>query len=174
LRISRSSGASPHVRTSSPPASSDSSCSDASASGRGLSTGPSAPGSRSSESHQSALSCPMCQIWPNKSGAARRSPLRYRPRRAAIETGPRISSILPNNNALGCAAAHLASATPGPIEGHRTTDQRIAPWHATCNPVSLPLSHVRPGQPKPQEARSPRGDGADEEDRSYHQAVQTG
>ncbi len=41
LGISRSSGASPPDMISSPPASSDSSCSDASASGRGLSTGPS-------------------------------------------------------------------------------------------------------------------------------------
>src|ERR1700728_44765 len=41
LAISRSSGASPHGMTSSLPASWDSSCSDASASGRGLSTGPS-------------------------------------------------------------------------------------------------------------------------------------
>ena len=40
LAISRSSGASPPGMTSSPPASWDSSCSDASASGRGLSTGP--------------------------------------------------------------------------------------------------------------------------------------
>jgi hypothetical protein len=42
LAISRSSGASPPDMTSSPPASWDSSCSDASVSGRGLSTGPSA------------------------------------------------------------------------------------------------------------------------------------
>ena len=41
LGISRSSAASPPDMTSSPPASWDSSCSDASASGRGLSTGPS-------------------------------------------------------------------------------------------------------------------------------------
>ncbi|HET6236338.1 MAG TPA: hypothetical protein VFE41_15470, partial [Acetobacteraceae bacterium] len=41
LGISKSSAASPPDMTSSPPASWDSSCSDASASGRGLSTGPS-------------------------------------------------------------------------------------------------------------------------------------
>src|SRR5580658_2576014 len=42
LAISRSSGALPLDMTNSPPASSDSSCSDASAFGLGLSTGPSA------------------------------------------------------------------------------------------------------------------------------------